>query len=646
MKKHLFVAAVAMASVYGAFAQKSADAVLMTVDGHDIRVSEFEYLYDKNNNQQLEPQTLDQYLDMFINYKLKVADAEHAGIPETPDFLKEFKSFRNDLAAPYMIDKSVEDALVNEAFGHRANEVYVSHIMVAPNPESKARLDSIRTEILAGTVTFEDAAKKWSIDQGSSQRGGRMGYVTPDRFPWAFEKASYDTPVGELSPIVYSGMGYHIIRPESNRPAEGEVNASHILLMTRGMSPKDVELQRNKIDSIYTLIQGGADFAELAKKFSEDPGSASKGGSLGWFGRGMMVAEFDSVSFALANGEVSKPFQTGFGYHIIKRFDSRKPASELTEETRKALLARMNSDERGTMARDAKTREFMAKYFAKVDEKGMAKVRDFINANAGGYDSTTVAALGTMDIAVATFKGGEVTIADVMTSIEPTQSTNVDNAMRLIGLATNQALENAVLNAVRDDLAVTNTDYRNLVNEYRDGILLYEISNRNVWDKAAKDKEGLESFFKANIDRYKWDQPKFKSYIFFAQNDSILDEALKYAATIDSSDPAKFTAEMRSKFKRNLKIERVIAAKGENAITDFLGFGAERPVDENKSHWKHYAAFNGRVIDMPEEAADVRGAAVTDYQALLEKNWLNDLHKKYKVKVNKKAFEKLKKSRK
>ncbi|MDE6527079.1 MAG: hypothetical protein K2L75_07455, partial [Muribaculaceae bacterium] len=190
-------------------------------------------------------------------------------------------------------------------------------------------------------------------------------------------------------------------------------------------------------------------------------------------------------------------------------------------------------------------------------------------------------------------------------------------------------------------LKETEPVYRNLVNEYHDGILLYEVSNQNVWERATKDREGLEAYFKANADKYKWEQPKFRSYIFFAENDSVLDIAAAYADSLSTDDPTAFVQDMRTRFGRDIKIERVIAAKGENAITDYLGFGADRP-EESKSKWKAYRAYKGRVIDAPEEAADVRGAAVTDYQNELDRKWVAGLHKKYKVKLNKKVFNNLK----
>ncbi len=639
VKKHLFAAALTAATFLGAAAADK-DPVLMTVDGRDVHVSEFEYLYNKNNSQQLQQQPLDEYLKMFIDYKLKVADAEHAGLQNTPAFIGEFDNYRAELAAPYLRSQAVEDSLVNEAYSHRLTDVYVSHIMLPNTPDGAKAADSLRTAILAGKLSFEDAAAANSIDRGSSSRGGKMGYVVPDRFPWPFEKASYDTAVGQLSPVVNSGMGFHIIRVESRTPSAGEVDASHILLLTRGKSPEETAAQKQRIDSLYNELAAGADFAELAKKYSEDPGSAKKGGELGFFGRGMMVPEFEEAAFGLEDGKVSKPFASSFGYHIVKR-NGHRGASPLDDAMRKQLLGAMQRDERAQAPQQVRVAELMAQYSATLNRPVLDEVHKVILA-AGTVDSTVIAALNAIAKPVASYKGGSVSVADVAAKFAAVSVPDADAANVRFDMLADEALRNAVLAAVREDLAKTNADYRNLVNEYRDGILLYEIANRNVWDRASKDHEGLEAFFKANAGKYRWEQPKFKSYVFFASSDSLLDKAVEYADSLSTDDPTAFTQDMRKRFGRDIKIERVIAAKGENAITDYLGFGAEKPAADGKSKWTSYRAYKGRVLEQPEEAADVRGAAVTDYQAKLEADWLKELHKRYKVKVNKKVFKKLK----
>ena len=281
----------------------------------------------------MKPQTIDEYVGMFVDYKLKVADAEAAGIDTTKAFIDEFTKFRNELSEPYMRDEAKLDSMVAQAYGNMTQEVFVSHIM-APISEAHT-LDSLRRVIVDGKAAFEDVARQYSMDTPSAEKGGKMGYVISGRYPWAFEEAAFNTPVGEISPVVNSGYGLHLIRVEKKNANPGEVNVEHIIRLTDGKKNDEIS-QKALIDSLYGIIKADpSQFEELAKKFSQD-GSAANGGSLGWFGRGMMVAEFDSVAFALPKGAISEPFKSAFGWHIIKK--STHEALARSNRTRKRLL--------------------------------------------------------------------------------------------------------------------------------------------------------------------------------------------------------------------------------------------------------------------------------------------------------------------
>lgn len=638
MKKQLTAAGIACAALLAVTA-KNADPVLMNVAGKDVHLSEFEYLFHKNNSQQAQPQTIDDYVGMFVDYKLKVADAEAAGIDTTAAFIGEYTQFRDELSEPYMRDDAVLDSMVQQAYDHMKEELFVSHIMVPSDKEDL--IDSLRAAIIDGSAEFEDVARKYSVDKGSAKQGGRMGYVVPNRFPWEFEKAAFDTPVGQLSPVVNSGFGLHIIRPESRRPARGEVNAEHILRVTRN-APDSVKVrQKQIIDSIYNVVVAEpSKFEELARQLSEDPGSGRNGGSLGWFGPGVMVHEFDSVSFALPVGQISKPFTTAFGWHIIKKVDERGVGS-LADNKDKILKAIENSP-RSNAPRQAYLDRQKKIYNASIYKDNIAKIEDIVAPLGERMDSSLMASLSMSTLPIYTVNGVDYTLGEVASTIAPSRSRGVKTLPLEIENAAVAMMDGKVFDLAREELVKTEPDYRNLVNEYRDGILLFEISNRNVWDRAAKDKAGLEKFFADNRNNYKWDAPKFKSYVIFASGDSLLNEALNYASTLSADlAPADFTKTMRERFGREIKIERVIAAKGENAITDYLAFGGAKHKAE-ASRWSSYAAFGGRIIDAPEEAADVRGAVVSDYQAALEKDWLARLHKMYPVKINKKVLKKVK----
>lgn len=621
------------------WAKAPADPVLMTVGGNPVTLGEFEYLYHKNNTQQLEPQTIDDYLQMFIVYKQKVADAKAAGIDQTEAFQKEFDGYRRDLAEPYLQDTAVEDSIIATIYERMKTDVDVSHIMVpltAPaksGDEQKALLDSLRNTILHGN-DFGSVAVRYSSDRAAQRNKGHMGYITAGRFPYTFEDAAYATAVGEISPVIATPFGYHIVKVHGRRPARGQVLVEHILKLTQGLDSVAAAEQKEKIDSIYTLVAAGGDFEAIAAAESQDPGSARQGGKLPWFGTGQMVPEFETTAFELKDGEISKPFATSYGYHIIKRLEGKTLDDFETVKPRiKQMIA---NDERGHMAKTRKQQLLAQKYNVQRNE---ANIEALWARMANGMDSTFVAQSMTSETPLATIGDEAITVGDLFSKVQLTPNGLAEQQTAMAKEGLEKLITNRVLDLERDNLANENEAYRNLLNEYRDGMLLFEISDRNVWSKAKQDVEGLNSYFRANRANYTWDKPRFKSYVVFATSDSLLSLAKDYLAkNMVASD--SLGATLRRQFGRDIKVERVLAAQGENAITDYLGFNGPKP--EAKGKWAYYFPYNYRVISAPEEALDERGAVTTDYQAVLEQEWLKDLAKKYPAKVNKKVFKKAK----
>jgi len=615
-----------------------AGQVLLTIDRKPVTLGEFEYLYHKNNSQQMVPQTIDQYLDMFINYKLKVAEAEAAGIDTTATFLSELRGYARDLAQPYLTDHTVEQKIIDDIYNRLKEEVNVSHIMLftgntpAERETNRTRLDSLRTVIMNGG-DFESIAAQYSIDRASRDRGGNMGYITAMRFPYTFEDATYNTPVGQLSGVIETPYGYHIVKPIDRRPARGQVLVQHILKLTRGMSPGQVAAKHHEIDSIHTLLAAGADFDDMAARESEDPGSARQGGRLPWFSTGRMVKPFEDASFALKDGELSEIIESDFGYHIIKRLDSKELESK--EELTPAIREAIAQDDRGSLPRRAALERFKKKYNLVMNRPAIAMVESVIRSN-GGYDSVTMERFGSMPVSVATFDGdGKVLLTQVVAGMSPMKGMSPDQAFDVFTRRMNAMVDEAITNRAIDDMADDNADYRNLLKEYRDGILLFEISDRKVWSRAKEDTEGLDRWFRSHRDRYTWETPKFKSYIIFATSDSILNVANRFLAE-NKTEGKYLAATLRQLCGRDVRVERVIAAKGENAIVDYLGFNGEKPSPTGK--WVAYVAYQPVILDAPVEVADERGAVTADYQSFLEESWIKDMRSRHKIKINKKVL--------
>ncbi len=627
-----------------ALAKGPKDPELMTIGGTPVKLSEFEYLYNKNNTQQLQPQTVDEYLGMFVTYKQKVAAAKEAGIDKTQAFQNEFEGYRRDLSEPYLKDQAVEDSLLRAEYERMQTERDVSHIMIAlgDNPvadtRQKALLDSIRTAILGGS-DFAELARKFSIDRSVTRNGGHMGYITAARFPYTFEEAAYNTAIGEISPVIRTPFGFHIVKVNGERPAQGQVLVEHILKLTQGMDPTAAAAQKAKIDSIYTLVTtGGADFEDVAARESEDPGSAKNGGRLNWFGSGQMVPEFEKTAFSLADGAISEPFATAYGYHIIKRLEGK--GIDPYETVHPMLKKVISMDERGQLPRQRHIARLREKYGVKLDRQAIDAVKAEITANMG-LDSVLTAKFLASETPMAKVNKQSLMLSEVMAEMgRPFIGTGEQQAAQFEGLV-NQAVENAVLDVAREDLAREEPQYGNLLNEYRDGMLLFEISDRNVWSKAKEDKEGLEKFFETNRSKYTWDKPRLKSYVIFATSDSVCDAARAYLENNKVANDS-IGLVLRREFGNNVKVERVLAAKGENPITDFIAFGGEKP--EPKGRWAFYFPYQNRVILQPEDSGDVRGAVTSDYQNYLEEKWVATLRDKYPAKINQKVLKQARKN--
>ena len=613
----------------------------MTVNKKPVTVSEFKYLYNKNNQQQAEPQTLDEYIEMFINYKLKVADAEAAGIDTTQAFLKEYKGYCSDLAAPFLSDTTVNERLRNEAYERMKTNVNVSHIMLplGKTPEEKyanrQRLDSIRSAILAG-ADFGEMAVRFSADRSAKRNLGNMGFINAGMLPYPFELMAYSTPVGEISPVFEDApYGWHIIRVEGTRPNPGEVRVAHILKLTKGLAEDQKPIMKAKIDSIYNVVKNGGNFEDVATAESQDPGSAKQGGVLPWFGPGQMVKEFEVASYELPEGAISEPIETAYGYHIIKKLGQRSLGTK--DEVMPKINKSMSNDIRSQMPRQERIKQLREKLNAKLDQKVLDKVNKRIDA-AGGCDSILARELAADWTTMATVGGHKVLVSNAA-ELMPKSKMSAHVAKEEFAKAAEEAVNKAVVDNTVESLSLTDPDYANLVNEYRDGILLFEISNRNVWERSNKDKDGLKAYFESHRDDYKWEKPRYKTIIVSATSDSVANLAQDFLKK-NPTEVDSLVTKLRNEFGRNIKVERKIFPQGEDAMVDYLGFGGEKPTN-GLGKWTSFFEYEGHMLENPEEYGDVRSQVVNDYQQWLEIEWLQKLHKKYPVKINNKEFKKL-----
>ena len=639
MKAKLLISSLLLGTAILAIAK--GDPVLMTINGKDIRLSEFEYLYHKNNQQQVEKETLEQYVDRFVLYKQKVADAEAAGIDTTQVFKTEFEGYQKELAAPYLTeDTTYHWQFVTEAYERSKKEIDIDHFMMplgndeATTQANMNRMDSIRNCILAGEQ-WSDLVDRFSSDPSKPRNHGHYGFISAGMFPYGFETEVYNTPVGAVSMPFKTQFGIHMVRVNNTRE-RNDVHAKHILkLFPKDATDEQKAVCKAQIDSIYALLKAGANFEELAQKESQD-GSARRGGDLGWFGRGRMVQPFEDISFGLADGEISEPFATQFGYHIVKKVAHGAPSFE---EMRPAIDNAINRDERSGMIRDRRLNDLKQKCNYRL------------NPALDGYLTKALSDNGSLDSAfiVQTIKGSTTPLfyygkkqSATMSELMPLLNTavkipDVAKAKEFLMSKVDAVAEKALVDYNARELVKTNPEYRNLLNEYRDGMLLFEISNRRVWKAAAKDTVGLEQYFIENRAKYNWDEPHFKGIILSAKSDSVLN--------LVKQDMTKFGADtltdaLHHKYGNDIRMERMVVKKGENNLADYLAFHVgDKP---ERKGFPEFLILEGGIINQPEEMSDVRGAVTSDYQDVLEQRWKEELARKYPAKISKKVLKKIK----
>ncbi len=640
MKAKLLISSLLLGVAILTFA-KNEDPVLMTINGKQIKLSEFEYLYHKNNQQQVEKESLEQYVDRFVLYKQKVADAEAAGIDTTMAFVKEFEGYKRDLAAPYLSeDTTYLWNLINESYDRYKKEIDIDHFMLPPGstPDETSKnialMDSLRNCVLNGEQ-WQDLVERFSSDPSKARNHGHYGYVSSGMFPYDFENVLYSTAVGEVSKPFATQYGVHMIRVNNMRD-RNDAHAKHILkLFPQNATEEQKAVCKAQIDSIYALLKAGADFEEMAKAESQD-GSAKRGGDLGWFGRGRMVQPFEDIAFSLADGAISEPFATQFGYHIVKKVAHGLPS---LAELRPAIENGMKRDGRMQQIEARRMNDLKTKYNFSIAPAFDAMLSQALTAN-GRFDSTFVARniKGSNDVLFTYGAKESVPVRALMSQLNATSVIpDVNKAKEYVMSKVNAIADETLKNYDAQQLVERNPEYRNLLNEYRDGMMLFEISNRRVWKAAAKDTVGLEQFYIQNRSKYNWDEPHFKGIILSAKNDSVLNlikaDMLKIGA--DS-----LTDVLHRKYGNDIRMERMVVKQGDNPYADYLAFNVGSKPE--RKGFPEFMILQGGIISQPEEMSDVRGAVTSDYQDVLEQQWKEELAKKYPAKIDKKVLKKVK----
>ncbi|MCW5898846.1 MAG: peptidylprolyl isomerase [Flavobacteriales bacterium] len=683
-----------------------ADPVLMTVDGEPVTRAEFEAIYKKNNKEaNVSREALDEYLELFINYKLKVREAEMLGMDTVSRFRNELDGYRKQLARPYLIDRELNDVLMREAYDRMREEVRASHILVQvgqdATPEDTLaawkRINALRDRVAKGE-DFATVAKGpgGSDDPSAANNGGDLGWFSGLQMVYPFESAAYNTPVGGLSQAVRTRFGYHIIRVDGRRPARGRIKVAHIMLRSVPTDPEERRADaENRIREIHQQLGSGAiTFADAALRHSEDESSSTRGGELPEFGTGKMIDEFEDAAFALkADGDISEPVLSRFGWHIIKRLEytptpgfeaakgelkSKIARDSRAEITRKAFLEKLRADYK-VVERRENLRPLYALVDSTIFKKGTTKHdtiarRDLkegewskgpmrysrelvgmmhegkmVSVRSKQYEELTHTMTDTLvvrDVAqgwrydrrkaekltkpVLVIKDRTYTQRDLLDHLEAKQRRErVTRAQEHVDARFREYVDEQLLAYEDDHLEEKYMDFRLLMKEYRDGILLFELTDQKVWGRAVRDTSGLEAFHAANRDRFMWDT-RYEADIYTCADAAVAKQVRsllrkgtrgadlmkavnKSSALALDIDPGTFTAEQRP-------VLRQVKSPGLSA--DIPHEGRVVIVDLKRT-----------IPPTPKELDEARGAITAAYQDNLERAWIEELRGKYRVEV-------------
>ncbi|WP_066224913.1 peptidylprolyl isomerase [Formosa haliotis] len=625
-------------------AQVTTEDVLFTVDETPVYASEFIRVYNKNLDlvKDESQKDIDAYLQLFINYKLKLAEAHALKLDEKQSYKKELNSYRNQLAQNYLTDNTVTDELVEEAYNRLKYDVKARHILVRVD-ENASPADTLAayTEIVKLRKRLIDEGfdkVKKDIHNGKTVFAEDLGYFNAFKMVYSFENAAYNTKVGDVSQPFRTRFGYHVVQVTDKRLSRGTVKVAHIMI-ANNKEGDTISNPEARINDIYKKLNQGESFESLAKQFSDDKSSANKGGELAPFTGGQLSSsEFEDEAFALQDvGDVSKPFKTNFGWHIIKLLDKKE--LESFEDLKPELEDKVKQDSRSERINETRIQDLKTKY--KIPEEQPALPYFVKLLNKTYYDNTwqlpsnfkgnkTLLTIGTKTITYNEF-------GDFMVKRQAMFSDKVPYA-KIVEVNYDAFLDKE-LKAYQDaNLENESPEFGNIVAEYRDGLLLFDLMDSEIWNVGNTDTLAIQAYYNQHKDKYNWDK----------RVDAIV------ASSVERKDIKKVAKYLKRKMsiedikaKLNVNDEiHVIFTTGileENHQSLPENFEFETGISDIYDYNGGYivAKVNEVLPKTPKTFEEAKGSVISDYQAEKEDRWMQDLHAKYTVTINESVLTKV-----
>ncbi len=623
---------------------------LFTYGTHSVSKADFLRVYKKNSinkKPDMSEKELKSYLDLYALFRMKVAEADKQRLDTVQSIDHELDNYRKQLAKNYLTDEQVTKKLIHEAYDRMKENVRVEHILISCTPGNDTvaayrKIDSIYHLVETKKQTFEQMAKEFSDDRGSKDNGGDIGYFTVLQTVYPFENAAYSTPVGSVSKPFHTQFGYHIVKVLDKRADRGQVKVAQIMIQSsKAMGDVSLNASHKRADSVEAMLKSGVPFDELVKKYSDDKYSVSDDGVLKPFGAGKMVMSFENAAFALKKpGDISEPIQTDYGYHIIKLI-AKIPLAPY-DTIYPQLKHKVENDARAQTARDF--------FFNKVKEKNGFKEYP---ANVAEISGKLIAIPDTgknaktiivddyrnMNKPLFTLGGKNYLQFDFVKFLDGLSHGKINGPKSaVIHDGYNMFVNNVVNDFEEHKLVEENPEFKNLMEEYRDGIMLFELMDRNVWSKAAHDSTGLKAFYETHKSKYMW-EPGFEGSVYKFKNKASKDTAMLLINNKITDDSlVKILNTQANPDRVSIQRGRYEFSRFKDATQAELSQNKKKVIPTaNDGYTVVYAreVFNGPGQKSLEEA---RGYVVAEYQDFLEKQWNEKMRKDYPLKVDDKVF--------
>jgi len=651
MNRILFIFVLTTFSVSQIFAQDLSEKTLLTINGEEVKVSEFIKVYEKNLDlvQDPEQKKIDNYFPLFTSYKAKLMQAHKLGLDTMNSYTKELAGYRKDLATPYFKDPKEEQKLLKEAWERSKIELNVSHILLLVPEDANStdtlkaykKLLSIRKEIEIGKISFNDAAKKYSEDPSAKKNKGNLNWMSVFYMVYPFETGAYNTSVGDVSFPIRSSFGYHLIKVNEKRASKGKVQIAHIIKMNAPGAKKDSVNKTNLVlmDTIYSQLQSGKEFAMLARKYSDDMRSGMNGGVLPVLGVGKMMPDMENRAFSLNEGEFSKPFKTKYGWHIIKVL--KKLPIKSFEESKESLANELSKDNRSKFIEKSVINHLYEKYSVKLNNKLFSKIEKNIDSsyfNKGWRYNDTIS-----DKSIFSIEDHKIYEKEYINFLEKNQSDKRKKYSLdyILSQKRKQFVDEKLLEYYDNNLEKNYQKFKSIMDNYREGILIYNLMNLKIWEKSNTDTTGLALFYENNKANYMWEE----------RADLVI-------AKCFNEEDAKRVRKYIKRGKSKEKIEKKLNKDSQVAVIFQSGIvTSKNDILPNDFVWKkgiskiykksdtNYVTINVKQFVKPQikTLKETKNRVISDYQVFLENEWTKELINNYKIVLDKEVYLELKK---